>query len=159
MCARAWPLAGCVAVLSLVTACGAREQPAAETPRDTVALAETETRTDTSAQGFWRTFRDAALVGDTTRVAAMTRFPLETRGPMDDDPVQPVPRDAFADVFARVMRQDSGLAPHPETMRALIERTPSLGARELGDGEFRVGALAFAHTADGWRLVRAYLEE
>jgi len=159
MRARACTLAGCSAALTLVMACAPREQPAADEPRDSVALAGVVATADTSAQGFWRAFREAALAGAASRVAAMTRFPVETRGPTDDDPVERLSRDAFAPVFARVMDQESGLSAHPESMRALVERMPALGARALGDGEFRVGALEFARTPEGWRLVRMYLEE
>lgn len=124
-----------------------------------VAQASAATTTDTSAQGFWTRFRAAALANDTARVASMTRFPVETRGPTDDDPVQRVARDGFASLFARVLRQDPGLSAQPETMRGLLERTTSLSARERGPEQFRVGALEFARTSDGWRLVRAYLDE
>ncbi|HYD54447.1 MAG TPA: hypothetical protein VEA99_17550 [Gemmatimonadaceae bacterium] len=110
-------------------------------------------------QVFWVAFRRAALDDDVERVAQLTQFPLRTRGQSDEDPEVVVERASFPSLFARLMRQDPGLAAAPETMRALLERTTALGPRELGPAQARVGALEFARTGAGWRLVFAYTEE
>ena len=141
-------------------ACGARGGDAHEPPESAAArAAETAAVADTSVQHFWTEFRRAALAGDVARVAALTSFPLRTRGPMDDDPEVTHDRVAFAALFRRLMAQDPGLAAAPETMRALLDRTHALGPRELSPEQARVGAFEFARTPVGWRLVFAYTEE
>jgi hypothetical protein len=114
---------------------------------------------DTSVQAVWTSLRSAALAGDVDRVAAMTQLPLETRGPSDDDPVVPVYRRELRRTFEGVMRQDPGLSATPGTMRALVERTTTLGPRELGPDQARLGAFEFGKTRAGWRWVFAYVEE
>ena len=37
---------------------------------------------------FWQRFRSAALAGNVEQIADLTRFPFETRGPLDGDPVR-----------------------------------------------------------------------
>lgn len=109
---------------------------------------------------FWREFREAALAGDVDRLAAMTRFPLEVRGPDDADPVQRRGREAFAGTVARVMQQDAGEQPRPETVRQFFERTREVPPQPDGArGTARVGDFVFERTGGRWRLVRIYLAD
>jgi hypothetical protein len=91
-------------------------------------------------------------------VATLTQFPLRTRGQMDDDPEVTHGRGELAALLARLMEQDPGLSAQPETMRALFDRTQTLGAFELSPEQARVGAFEFARTPAGWRWVYAYTE-
>ncbi len=41
-----------------------------------------------SLQEFWTAFRGAVLAGDKNKIASMYKFPFETKGTSDDDPVR-----------------------------------------------------------------------
>lgn len=112
-------------------------------------------------QEFWRQFRRAALAGDKEELATLTRFPFRTRGTLDTDSTVAYDRPAFLVVVDRLLEQDSGMRPEPETMRDLINRTDSVTTRFLGDGgpTARIGAFVFERGPDGWRFARAYIDE
>jgi hypothetical protein len=59
-----------------------------------------------SFERFWMVFRQAVLAGDKDRVASMTRFPFETRGTMDDDPVKTHDRASFLRILDRLLTDD-----------------------------------------------------
>jgi len=44
---------------------------------------------------YWPEFREAVASGDRDKIAALTRFPFETRGDSDDDPVRKLDREKF----------------------------------------------------------------
>ncbi len=91
----------------------------------------------------------------------MTRFPFRTRGTLDTDSIVVYDRLAFLDIVDRLLAQDPGLRPEPETMRDLIDRTDSVTTRHLGDGgrTARIGVFVFERGPDGWRFARAYIDE
>jgi hypothetical protein len=117
--------------------------------------------TATSFRSFWIQFRTAALSGDSGKVAALTYFPFETRGTLDDSPVQKVGRVEFDRLLGRLLEQDPGLRPEPETMRALLERTTAVEDREVVEGgkTARLGTFVFRRVDGAWRFTRAYVEE
>jgi hypothetical protein len=113
---------------------------------------------------FWGAFRAAALAGNTDRLAAMTRFPLELKYELDSDPPGYATRASFGKELARAMDADTGLSvSRPQTNRALIEATRSLGTPQRGVSlsavHARIGAFAFRKEADGWKLYRLYLPD
>ena len=50
-------------------------------------------------QKFWLTFRKAVIENDTLKIAELTRFPFETRGEMDTDPIVKFDRTNFFKVL------------------------------------------------------------
>jgi hypothetical protein len=112
-------------------------------------------------QGFWSDFRTATLANDLGRIMAMTRFPFRTRGPMDDDPVVSHGKDGFAKLWEKLLLQDPGLRPEPETVRQLIQRKVRISAAEHGRGAStaRVAGLVFERVNGRWFFTRAYVEE
>jgi len=109
---------------------------------------------------FWNDFRTAALAEDIGRVAELTRFPLEVRGPDDSDPVVTRDRNGFAATFKQVLSQDSGARAERETVKQFLERTRELprNARS-GESLARVGNFVFRRIDNRWLLVRIYLAE
>ena len=132
--------------LSAAAACG--QQPRAD-------------RSLESFPAFWSQFRDATLAGDLKRVAQLTQFPFRTRGPSDSDPTVTHARAAFDSVFQKLLRQDPGLSPEPETMRSLIDRTATVTSDQLGDGgqTARIGLFLFQKVGTRWLFAMAYKDE
>jgi hypothetical protein len=110
---------------------------------------------------FWGRFRSAVLRDDTAAVATMTQFPLEVRGETDDDPPRRIGRDEFDRTLRRLLLQDSGARPEPETVRVFLQRQEEAGAGSVeSDGNAaRVGDFVFERDPGGWHLVRVYLRE
>jgi hypothetical protein len=106
---------------------------------------------------FWPEFRAAAVAEDTTRLEKLTAFPFELRGTLDTKPAQTYDRAGFRRLAPRLLNQDSGLTEKGESMRELLERTPKPPPEAAGASRF--GTFEFRKTLDGWRFVRAYLED
>jgi hypothetical protein len=118
--------------------CASAEQPAADFP------------------GFWTQFRRAVLADDMPRVMSMARLPVEVRGPMDGDPVEHLGKEQFPAAFHRLLEQDAGMRPEPETLRAYVQRR---AAERAAAGTARVANLAFEQVDGRWWLVRMYRAE
>ena len=112
-------------------------------------------------QGFWSGFRAAALAGDQQKVAAMTQFPFKTRGVMDSDPVVSHDRAGFLKLWDKLLEQDPGLKPEPETMRQFIQRKTQIVAADLGrtGSTARIASFVFQKVNDRWLFTMAYVEE
>jgi hypothetical protein len=78
---------------------------------------------------------------------------------MDDDPVRQVDRLAFAVVVRRLLAQDVGLAPQPETLAHYLERSPSPPANAVVGKTARVASMQFVLSPEGWQFVAAYLAD
>jgi hypothetical protein len=110
-------------------------------------------------QTFWTGFREAVLRGDKAAVESMTQFPFKTRGILDSDPVKTYDQASFDGIYEKLLAQDTGLSPEPETMRHLIERTKAGKGSGDGDEMARVGNFVFQKIADRWCFTQAYMEE
>lgn len=118
------------------------------------------------AQSFWLQFQRAVTANDKAAVAAMTRFPLEVRGIDDSIPVIQCDRQCFDGIYERLLSQSvlfsrnnfSDLDEIP--MHQLIVDAKT--APEFLDPEdtiMRFHDFEFEKTADGWRIVRAWLQQ
>jgi len=113
---------------------------------------------------FWADFRQAVVENDASKVASMTRFPFEVRGPDDGDPVQTLDRKGFLDVYERLVVQPvhlpSGGTIVSRSMRALIAEATTSPPIDAGDPDrTHFQQFEFARIDGRWRFVRAYLEE
>ena len=106
---------------------------------------------------FWPEFRAAAVVEDMARLEKLTAFPFELRGTLDTKPAQTYDRADFRRLAPRLLNQDSGLTEKGESMKELLERTAE--APFVVAGTLRFGNFEFRKTRDGWRFIRAYLED
>ena len=86
----------------------------------------------------------------------MARFPLEARGASDSDPVVRQDQTQFKATMSRILAQDSGTRPEPDTVRQFIERTNTVNASnvEPDGGAARVGDFVFERVDGSWWLVR-----
>ena len=115
-------------------------------------------RDSQTIEEFWGAFRKAVASKDHNALATLCEFPFKTRGPLDRDPVVDRDRAAFLGMIDRLLNQDPGLRPEPETMRDLIGRTAVL--RPSSDGSSaRLGAFVFGRIQGRWRFTMAYLDE
>lgn len=106
---------------------------------------------------FWPEFRAAAVTEDTARLEKLTAFPFELRGTLDAQPARTYDRASFRRLAFRLLNQDSGLTEKGESMKKLLERTAKAPSDAAGASRF--GAFEFRKTIEGWRFVRAYLED
>jgi len=110
---------------------------------------------------FWAAFRQALLAGDKASIASVTRFPFETRGTSDDDPVKKYDRAAFPRVLDTLLAQQSDEGADNETVRQFVSRTTTLPPRAVGDTgqDAAVGPFSFVRTGGRWQLTRVYTSE
>lgn len=143
--------AGAVATNDSAAVPGAAPSP----PEGTVAQSQGQ-----SFEQFWAAFRGAVLAGQKETIASVTRFPFETRGPSDDDPVRRHDRRGFPFLLDSLLGQESGMGDS-ETTRQLIQRTTTLTDRNVTPGaqQARVGDFVFLRTAGRWWFTRAYTDE
>lgn len=117
-------------------------------------------------QPFWDQFRLAVENNDKNKVADLTQFPLETRGPDDSDPVISVSRDEFLiKVYDKAMNQfeDSVVIGEKRIDMNLRESivkksTPSANDQQRADFAF-VLSMNFKRIGGRWKLTRIYIEE
>jgi hypothetical protein len=115
---------------------------------------------------FWDQFRQAVENNDQSKVAELTQFPLETRGPDDSDPVVPVSRVEFlTTIYDKAMGQfqDSvvvgGQRIDKNLKDAIVEKT-ALTAKDQPSADFAfILAMQFNRIGGHWKLGRIYLEE
>jgi len=117
-----------------------------------------------SFQIFWNQFRTAVLSGDKVRVANLTHFPFETRGPTDNDPVRRYQRKAFIGLYDGLLKQPiyflEGGKSISKTMRSVIEEKVEIRDRDvLTDNFARIEDFEFKRLNGHWRFTRAYTEE
>ncbi|MGR8931824.1 MAG: hypothetical protein ACU836_14400 [Gammaproteobacteria bacterium] len=123
-------------------------------------------RASDDLQQFWDQFRQAVENHDKNKVADMTQFPLETRGPMDSDPIIPVSRDRFLkEVYDKAMAQfeDSvvvGGKRIEKSLRDTILQKTALEARDRQGDDFAFFlSMQFKRIGGVWKLGRIYCEE
>ena len=121
---------------------------------------------DEDLQQFWNQFRQAVEKNDKTRIAEMTQFPLETRGPVDSDRVIPVSRDRFVkEVYDKAMNQFEnsivvgGKRVDMNLRKAILKKTTlALNDQQSADFAF-ILSMQFKRIGGIWKLSRIYLEE
>lgn len=109
---------------------------------------------------FWERFRPAVLSGSVAALGGGVEFPLETKGRHDDAPIVPMDSTRLSAVWGDFLAQDAGMQAGPETVRQYLERIQNVPEGSLApDGTVaRVGPFLFTRAAEGWRLVRIYLD-
>ncbi|MEF3076865.1 hypothetical protein V2P20_17710 [Methylobacter sp. Wu1] len=121
---------------------------------------------DEDLQQFWNQFRQAVEKNDKTRVAEMTQFPLETRGPADFDRVIPVGRDKFVkEVYDKAMDQledavvVDGKVIYKNLREAILEKT-TLAPNDQQTADFAfILSMHFKRIGGIWKLSRIYFDE
>jgi hypothetical protein len=125
-----------------------------------LAVASADTiAADENFPSFWQKFRSAVLNSDTGQIMKFTEFPLETRGPNDDDTTIEFNRARFVPFFKVYLKQWSGLDLHGSTELDGIKKTELPKKTDYGKDQARMGDLLFEKKVKGWRLIFAYLND
>ncbi len=118
--------------------------------------------TDNSFQSFWIEFRAAAIQNDYATLEKFTKFPLEVRGVHDSMPIQYFKKDAFKEIFNRLMEQK--IYPvHEEdlvltSMKTIVKNT-EFAPDAKNEEEYQIEQLVFEYIDGQWFFTNAYLEE
>lgn len=113
-------------------------------------------------EAYWPAFRSAVEHNDPEKIAALTRFPFETRGDSDDDAVRKLTREQFLQALDSMLNEDPGLLMNgKETQRQHIARSADLTERQYarGDESARVGVFQFDKQSSRWWFTRAYVSD
>jgi hypothetical protein len=125
------------------------------------AAAISQGQADNGFQLFWSAFRQAALAGDKDKLEAMTKLPILVKGTVDEDAVKHYDIKLLLGNFDRLLSQDTGQKPEPETMKSLIEKTQVIAAGQtrISIHEVRIGTFVFQKIQNRWLFSIAYIEE
>lgn len=131
--------------------------PAPETAAPVAPAAATSG--DPAFAAFWGDFRLAVMYKDMDSLKKLTRFPFETKGRLEEDPVVKRSARDFEALYARMMETDPGKSPMKDSMRELVARVeyPKEGATS-DRGEVQVGIFVFTKVKGKWLFTRATLE-
>jgi len=114
---------------------------------------------ETSKNGlthFWMQFQSAVQSTNTKKIQALTTFPFELKGEMDDAPIQKYNKKKFLLLLPKLLSADSGTASKPIAMKDLILKTANVKKSE--NGEFQLGIFVFRNENGRWSWIRAYYE-
>ena len=119
--------------------------------------------TNHNFQQFWTTFRKAVIDNDTIEIIQHTKFPLETRGPKDSDPIVKYDRQDFIRVFKKYLNQHSGMRAPNETQFEVIKQIEFINEKvnkyySVVDNWVRIGNLEFRLINNEWKMTFAYLD-
>jgi membrane-bound lytic murein transglycosylase len=106
---------------------------------------------------YWSQFRSAIERNDKQAQTSMTKFPFETRGMYDDQPVRKHNAARFAEVIDKLLDEGAG-EREPMSMRQLILKTSEVSGNGFSGVQARVGTFSFRDLKEGWRLVRVYTD-
>lgn len=151
-----------IVLLALAGGCAEAPESAAE-PRPEPEPQQAVVGSGTFAE-FWNAFRGAVDAKDAEALAAMARFPFETRGPEDGDPVHTLDRAAFVAAAERLLSEPvyvmDGGKLETKTVRDIVVVKVDPGDKAQMTEDFaRVESLEFRRVDGVWRFSRAYTEE
>lgn len=110
---------------------------------------------------FWNEFKNDLLNENVKELEKFVQFPLDTRGPLDSNPIVKIKREQFMVMIKLFLSQENGLGygTNREYFKEL--EYPNLDAeKNLYDGKnMRIGDMLFTLKEEGWKLTFVYLEE
>jgi hypothetical protein len=109
-------------------------------------------------------FRQAVMDNAIDKIALMTHFPFEVRGPDDSDPVKTYDRTGFASIYKRLVTQTAYLPSAGQiiskSMQELIRGKKVITQADfLDENMMRFQQFEFTRIKGRWWFTRAYLEE
>jgi hypothetical protein len=125
-----------------------------------VAVGLAAPRLSMQAQPTWKRFRDAVERNDLKALAAMTQFPLQTRGPNDGDSIVMKTVEEFPTIIDHALSVDSGMTETSLPVRDYIQQVPQLKPSHFSSpDQFRVANLVFRRRNGSWRLTQVFLDQ
>lgn len=108
---------------------------------------------------FWKSFRIAVLASDSNMLLQSTKFPFETRGPLDSDPVIKYSKSKFIPVFKAFLNQWNGIDTSGATEIIDIKKTENPNEDAVKNDYARIGDMVFKKINKQWKFVFIYLNE
>lgn len=113
---------------------------------------------------FWAEFRAAILSNDKEKVASLTKFPFEVRGPDDGDPLVYYDKKGFLGILNDILNQPvyqmKGTNIKSTTMGEIVKNKTELSDSDLLSDDFaRAELFTFIKEKNRWLFNRAYIEE
>ena len=115
--------------------------------------------TNSNFQQFWDNFREAVINNDTSKIIQLTRFPFETRGPQDSDPIIKYEKKKFLKVLEAYLKETTTWREDFSTItsREEIKRILKPDKTYVQGDWARIGNLEFKKENGKWFLIFAYL--
>jgi hypothetical protein len=112
---------------------------------------------------YWAAFRQAALDNDVEKIKSLTKFPFETKGPLEGDKKKKHVGKEFNLLWPRLLETDPhSWGPLRDSMKELIERREEPSVEEIATertGEVKVGIFIFRKIKTRWLFTRAIIPE
>lgn len=110
---------------------------------------------------FWSRFRTLSLNKDFKGMKNFVQFPLETRGPLDSDPIIKYSEDKFEEVMTAYFYGESGMELKETNLDYMKkhEKLDSTVLTVISKNEVRIGNMKFKLVNDSWKLAFLYLDE
>lgn len=112
---------------------------------------------------FWVDFRQAVLDNDVSTVKSLTRFPFETKGPLEEDKRRKFLAKEFDVLWPRLLETDPhSWGPLRDSMKELIGRREEPVVEEIATeptGKIKVGSFEFQKIKNRWYFTRAIVSE
>lgn len=106
---------------------------------------------------FLDRFKSAVKEGKTEDIVGMTRFPFETRGEMDSDPVIRFSKKEFFKLLPELLNQYAGVDLDGTSEQELLLETTDIDQEEIDRRSVRIGSLVFEKMKTGWKFTFAYV--
>lgn len=147
-------------IIFFVTACGKTGVQVSATPYQTQENIQT-LNYDFIFIRFWNEFYNTILNNNTKKLKALTKFPLETRGPLDFNPIIKFNTDKFDEVFLLFLNGQSGYN-YNKTQLDYIKNCRVLNIKnsmKLDYNRIRVGDMVLEFQNNSWKLAFIYLDQ
>lgn len=113
---------------------------------------------------YWSVFRQAVIDNDKCKIADLTRFPFEVRGPADFQPIKRYDRKGFLEVYESLVTQPVCLLSNgkfiDKPMRQLIDEKKEIAPSDyLTPDTFQIENFKFRCIKGKWYFTFAYTEE
>jgi hypothetical protein len=105
---------------------------------------------------YWLDFRQAVLNSDTNKLITLSRFPIQTRGTFDGDPIIEYSKQEFVKVFNLFLKKWIG--DGSSTTPYDIIKLTKIPAEEISHNQIRIGDMVFFLTNKKWKLQFLYFE-
>jgi hypothetical protein len=139
-----------------------KEVPKAVVPEPVLEPTE-EPLQDSVFRFYWVAFRQAVLDNNVSKVKSLTRFPFETKGPLEEDKKKKFIAKEFDLLWPRLLETDPhSWGPLRDSMRELIVRREEPRVEEISTeptGKIQVGAFLFQKIKNRWYFTRAIVAE